>query len=325
MSLSAPCKPQKSCQTEPVTRQQLRPGQAADVSASAITTAAEAKKSRKSSPTDFRGPSRIALALPWLLVAVMTTAAGAFYLMPEGRLGELLRAPTLAIGQQPSAGLRKVPHAPVTQPLAQSETRRQTVLTPVWETRMREEPYTIRKPVIETTYREEKYTVTEPITTYAPQTVDQGQWVDQAVAQPGPEHKRLKWVNGGWTTNERGQTYWQLPGLRLAKEQDPPTYTTMRVWQPNVVTTQVPQVSYKPTTKTRQVPVETVRYVEEQRVRKVPERFCRLVEKEVGSATNVSERITNQDDTSSDDQQRATIHGLPSDDTSELSTRYTET
>jgi len=287
MSLSVTCKPIKPCESNLSSGRHTRAPQASPAAVSAGLHSAQ-EKVTKPSAVEFKGPTRVALALPWVLVAVMTAAAGAFYALPEGRLGGLFSGPTLAIGQEPQAGSRVVPQPRLTKPLQQSERRRQTVLTPVWETRMREEAYTIRKPVVETSFREEKYTVTEPVTTYAPQVVDQGRWIDRTVAQPGPEHTRLKWVKGGWTTNEIGQTYWQLPGLRLAKEQGPSTYTTMRVWQPNVVTTQVPQVSYKPTTKTRQVPVETVRYVEEQRTRKVPERFCRLVEKEVGGSTQVS-------------------------------------
>jgi hypothetical protein len=292
MTLPVTCKSTKACHADGFNqrpRAATRPAPRPIVESSKVAEPASdsAAPAAKASATDFSGPSRLSLALPWVAVALLTSAALAFYALPDGKLGDLLRGPTLSIAGAPASGSRVVPQRPSTNPSPEAP-RRQTVLTPVWETRMREETYTVKKPVVETTYREEKYTVTEPITTYAPQTVDQGQWVDQTVAQPGPEHTSLKWVKGGWTTNELGQTYWQLPGPRFAKVQSAPTYTTMRVWKPNVVTTQVPQVSYKPVTKTRQVPVESVRYVDEQRVRKVPERFCRLVEKEVDAALPVS-------------------------------------
>jgi hypothetical protein len=301
--MSYACKPRPACKTMVASREssavtatpEPSPVEQQMPQSTSKATRATAKTKQ---PVDFAGPSKLSLVLPWLAVALMTSAAAAFYAMPEGKLSELLAAPTLSIAAGRTPGSRVIPQnkpreAQITQPLHHPspdstgpETK--TVLTPVWETKVRDEVYTIRKPVVETTYREEKYTITEPVTTYAPQAIDQGQWVEQTVAKPGEAQTRIKWVKGGWTTNEVGQTYWQIPGPRLAKEAGPATYTTMRVWQPNVVTQQIPQVSYKPVTKTRQVPVQSVRFVEEQRVRKVPERVCRLVEKEVGSARQVS-------------------------------------
>ncbi|MGH7193908.1 MAG: hypothetical protein ACREJM_10295, partial [Candidatus Saccharimonadales bacterium] len=64
--------------------------------------------------------------------------------------------------------------------------------------------------------------------------------------------------------------YWRPPMLRPAREQQPPKVETVRTWKPNVVTMAVPTTTYAPQVHVRQVPVDTVRYVEERRVRRVP-------------------------------------------------------
>ena len=159
--------------------------------------------------------------------------------------------------------------------------QRQKVLRTIWETQEREETYTVTRPVVETSLRHEKYLASQPVTTYQVQYADQGSWTDQQVYQPRESVVRLKWVSGGWSTDERtGLKFWTPPMLRPTRVEQPGTYLTHRVWRPNVVTTQVPQTTYVSRVETRAVPVEKVRYVQEKRVRKVPVRVCRTVEEE---------------------------------------------
>lgn len=163
----------------------------------------------------------------------------------------------------------------------EQETRTK-IMRPVWETQWREETYTVRKPLVETAMREEQYTMFEPVTVYQPQTVDQGQFVEEQIAHPRKPAKRLKWIAGGWTVDaQTGQNYWRPPMLRPVQVARPPRIETRRVWQPNLVETQTPTTTYAPRVHVRKVPVQQVRFVEEQRTRKVPQRVCRMVEQEI--------------------------------------------
>jgi len=156
---------------------------------------------------------------------------------------------------------------------------RHKVLRPVWETQYREEQFTVRRPVIETSMRQ--CTVQQPVTTFEPVQMDQGQWIEQQIREPGRQVKRLKWVPAGWNVDPKtGLQYWRPGMLRPVRFERPGRVRTYRVWQPNIVTTPVPTTSYVPRAETRNVPVQTVRYVTERRVRKVPVQVCRLVEQE---------------------------------------------
>ena len=138
-------------------------------------------------------------------------------------------------------------------------------------TQYRDEIYTVTRPVIETSTREERPVRYEPVTTFVPQQVDQGAWVDQQVVRPGRTITRLRWLEGGWTVDPAtGREYWRLPMLRPVRIRQPDQATTVRVWKPNVVTMSVPKTTYQPRVHVQQVPVQTVRYVEERRVRRVP-------------------------------------------------------
>lgn len=144
---------------------------------------------------------------------------------------------------------------------------------PAGAVQYREEYYTVRRPVIETSMREQRYVVYEPVTTFENQQVDQGTWVDEQVVKPGRKALRLRWFEGGWTIDPAtGREYWRPPMLRPVREQQPPKVETVRTWKPNLVTIQVPKTTYAPQVHVRQVPVDTVRYVEERRVRRVPYR-----------------------------------------------------
>ncbi|HQU46313.1 MAG TPA: hypothetical protein PK867_26135 [Pirellulales bacterium] len=134
-----------------------------------------------------------------------------------------------------------------------------------------ERSYVVRRPVIETSSREEQYVLYEPVTTFVPQQVDQGAWVDQQVVRPGRTSIELRWMSGGWTVDPAtGREYWQLPMLRPVRVRRPDTMEVVRVWKPNMVTLSVPKVSYQPRLHTRQVPVQTLRMIDERRVRRWP-------------------------------------------------------
>lgn len=163
----------------------------------------------------------------------------------------------------------------------EQETRTK-VLRPVWATEWREETYTVRKPLVETAMREERYTLFEPVTVYQPQTVDQGQFVEEQVATPRKPATRLKWIPGGWTSDaQTGHNYWKPPLVRPVQVARPPRIETRRVWRPNLVETKVPTTTYEPRVHVRNVPVRQVRFVEERRTRQVPQRVCRMVEQEI--------------------------------------------
>jgi hypothetical protein len=152
-------------------------------------------------------------------------------------------------------------------------------LRPIWETQYREVPYLVRRPVVETTMRQQQVTVYEPVTTFVEQSVDQGQWVEHVVQGPSRQVTQLKWVPQAWNVDPKtGLEYWRPGMLRPVHVERPGRVRTFRVWQPNIVTTSVPTTSLVPRIETRQVPTQTVRYVQEKRVRRVPVRVRRMVE-----------------------------------------------
>ena len=164
---------------------------------------------------------------------------------------------------------------PVTETSYREETY--TVSRPVWETGVREERYTVRKPVYETSYRTEQYTVMRPVSTSRTEYVDQGCFTQQMVFKPMLPKNSLTWQSGKCTVDPlTGQTVYKSPGLYWTQTPRG-RYEVKKVWQPNMVARQVPVTTYMPTVETRQVPVQTCRYVEEQIVRKIPYKVCRMV------------------------------------------------
>ena len=134
---------------------------------------------------------------------------------------------------------------------------------------------------METAERDENYTVMEPVTTYSPVQVDQGYFVEQQVYRPGPVRNRLQWQSGACVTDPlTGRTAYQRGGLFWTPTQQPGVVQAQRVWQPNLVTMQVPQTSYAARVVTRKVPIQVCRYVDEEIVRKVPVQVCRMVQEE---------------------------------------------
>ena len=212
------------------------------------------------------------IAAPWLAFLAVNPRTSAS--------AAEVAAPADAAGQTEFRERRYRVARPVWETTEQ-ETRTK-VLRPVWETQWREESYTVRRPLVETAMREEKYTMFEPVTIYQPQTVDQGQFVEEQVVEPRKPATRLKWIPGGWSADAKtGHSYWKPPMLRPVQVARPPRIETRRVWQPNLVETQVPITSYSPRVHVRQVPVQQVRFVEERRTRKIPQRICRMVEQEI--------------------------------------------
>lgn len=158
---------------------------------------------------------------------------------------------------------------------------RYTVQKPVWETSVREERYTVRRPVYETSEREEAYTVMEPVTTYRPVQVDQGQYVTQYALQPGAVRNRLAWQPRGYQIDPRtGVATYSSGGLWWTPMQAPAALVPQTVYQPNIVTQQVAETSLVPRTEVRKVPVQTVRYVDEEVVRQIPTQVCRMITEE---------------------------------------------
>ncbi len=163
----------------------------------------------------------------------------------------------------------------------QEREERYMVQRPVYETQEREERYMVQRPVYETSERDECYTVAEPVTTYRAVQVDQGGYVDQTICRPGAVHNRLSWLPSACAVDPlTGALAYQRGGLAWVPTQAPSQVQVLRVWQPNVVTQQVPETTLVARQLTRKVPVQTCRMVNEEVVRKVPVQVCRMVQEE---------------------------------------------
>jgi len=158
---------------------------------------------------------------------------------------------------------------------------RVTVQKPIWETSVREERYTVQRPVYETSEREEAYTVMEQVTTYRPVQIDQGQYVTNYAVQPGAVRTRLARTQAGYVIDPvTGVAAYQRGGLHWTPMQAPSVIVPQTVYQPNLVTAQVPQTSMVPRTEVRRVPVQTVRYENQEMVREVPMQVCKMITEE---------------------------------------------
>ena len=142
------------------------------------------------------------------------------------------------------------------------------VMRPVWVYQEEEQQVTVRRPVYETSERQETYTVQRPVI----ETVERVE-----------RHMVLKPV---YETAVRDESYivydpvvsYQMVYSGLG------TWTTLPVTShfPRVVTRRVPvqTLRYVQEEQLRKVPIQTVRYVEEQHVRKVPVQTVRYVEEQ---------------------------------------------
>jgi len=158
---------------------------------------------------------------------------------------------------------------------------RYIVQRPVMHTEERENRYMVQRPVNETIERDEQYTVMTPVTTYRPVVVDQGGFVDQQIVTPGRATTRMKILPDACVTDPAtGQQVFQRGGLNWVREQCPDTVTVNRVWKPNLVTQQVPQVSMVPQVAVRKVPMTVCKMVPEEVVQKYNVQVCQMVPEE---------------------------------------------
>ena len=190
---------------------------------------------------------------------------------------------------------------------------RYTVSRPVWETAEREVWQTVRRPVQETFLQERRHTVNRPVTSFRPEIVDRGEFVNVTTVEPGRTHNRLTWQRGGtFLDAATGAERRQLPGLYWTPMRTDPTFRQERVYQPNLVeqltpvTTLVPEtvIEQIPTTRTtfqeeqvlRREPYQVMRMVQEERVRQIPETRFRQVVERVQQTTPVQvQRIETQE------------------------------
>jgi hypothetical protein len=176
-----------------------------------------------------------------------------------------------------------------------------TVMKPVYETAMQQQVSVVRKPVYETAEREEAYTVAEPVTTLRTTYADRGGYVDQVTPMVAPGTTQLGYVQGGWAVHPvTGQPVWQPGGYGWTMTPGVVMQQVNRVYQPNVVAMQVPETTMVNRVVTRKVPVQTMRYVDEQVVQQVPVQTVRMVPEEqvrqvpVQTVRKVVERVENK-------------------------------
>ncbi len=156
--------------------------------------------------------------------------------------------------------------------------QRVTTYRPETTTETRERRYVVRRMVPETSFREEQYTTAEPVVTYRQQTVDQGNWQTQQTVLPGQVVNRLSWQRGGWVVDPyTGAARYQWPGFAWVPYRGPERVQVQRVWQPQLVTQQVPVTTYVQKVNTRRIPVTTYRAVDEERLEQVPVQVTRMV------------------------------------------------
>lgn len=175
------------------------------------------------------------------------------------------------------------------------------VQKPVMETSTREERYVVRKALYETSEREECYTVMEPVTVCKPVQVDMGQYVTNYVAQPGAIRTRLGWQGSSPVVDQAGGAVaYQRGGLYWTPTQAPAVLVPQTAYVPNIVTQNVQETVMQPRTEVRKVPVQTVRYVDEEMIRQVPVQVCKMVNEEqvrrvpVTTYKQVVERVPKQ-------------------------------
>lgn len=162
-----------------------------------------------------------------------------------------------------------------------SREERFTVMKPVYETSLQQQTSVVRRPVYETSERDEAYTVAEPVTTMRTTYADQGGYVDQVTPMVSPSATQLGFVPAGWAVNpSTGLMAWQRGGYVWTVTPGVVMNQVNRVYQPSVVAVQVPQTTVVNRIVTRKVPVQTVRYVDEQVVQQVPVQTMRMVAEE---------------------------------------------
>jgi hypothetical protein len=159
--------------------------------------------------------------------------------------------------------------------------RRYLVARPVEET---VERVIVRRPITETVEREERVTVLRPVV----ETTQQQQRVivRKPVVENAEREERVMVRRPVYETFEREERFVVLKPVTEKGERDEqyvvqePVCTCRYVDSGTGALTEVPETSLVNRVVTRRVPVESVRYVEEQQVRKVPVQTVRYVEQE---------------------------------------------
>lgn len=189
----------------------------------------------------------------------------------------------------------------------------QTVSVPVTEMREKQIIETVRKPIQTTVMKQRTITVNREINSVRTEMKDQGRYVTNYTPVTPKSYTRLAWFPGGDYYNAAtGTTRYRLPGFYWTEMTGPQQYQTSKIWQSNLVETQVPVTTIVPETvtenypvcettwqneeivRTEQVPVTTYKQeqivkkipvtaykpVTERIVQKVPEKVCRIEKKE---------------------------------------------
>ena len=191
----------------------------------------------------------------------------------------------------------------VTRDVVETSAREErfTVMKPVYETAIQQQTSLVRRPVYETSEREEAYSVAEQVTTMRTTYADQGGYVDTVTPMVAPGTTQLNWVPSGWAVNPtNGLASWQRGGYAWTVTPGVAMNQVNRVYQPNVVPVQVPETTTVNRVMTRRVPVQTMRYVDEQVVQQVPVQTMRMVAEEqvrqvpVQTVRKIVERVENK-------------------------------
>ena len=161
------------------------------------------------------------------------------------------------------------------------ERERYTVSRPVYETDYREQRYRVRRPVTETTYQDQNYVAYEPVTTYRTSYVDQGGYVDSLNYQSGGYRNRLTFLRGGYAPDPvSGVTRYYRGGLSWVPYERPGSYQVNRQYVPNITPVQVPQTEMVGRTYTQRIPVQSTRYVDDIVSEQVPVERVRYEQEE---------------------------------------------
>ncbi|MBM4022790.1 MAG: hypothetical protein FJ284_11230, partial [Planctomycetes bacterium] len=161
----------------------------------------------------------------------------------------------------------------VTRDVVETSTRDEsyTVMKPVYETVVQQQVQTVRRPVYETSEREQSYMVAEPVTTMHTAYSVGSQAIDTVTPVVQPGATSLGWVPGTWAVDPAtGIAVWQRGGYAWQMGPTAVVNQVNRTYKPVYTPVQVPQTSYVNRVVTQRVPVQTVRYVDEQVVQQVP-------------------------------------------------------
>lgn len=189
----------------------------------------------------------------------------------------------------------------------------QTVSVPVTEMREKKIVEKVRKPIQTTVMKQRTVTVNREINSVRTELKDQGRYVTNYAPVEPKSYTRLAWFPGGDYYNAAtGTTRYRLPGFYWTEMTGPQQYKSSKIWQSNLVETQVPVTTIVPETVTenypvcettwqdeeivrteqvpvttykqeqivKKIPVTTYKPVTERIVQKIPEKVCRIEKKE---------------------------------------------